>query len=536
MPALLVGCRGQPWSALSGGLQQPAGSGAQHSAVPGASALYPRPYYWRVQQRVVASLARPMNAASAAAAAADPALTVRRRVYAAGAWAQPPQRGGGAAAAAGFGAGGARVPDRYLEVWATRELRGLLLEEDVGVLVAFIMALLRSFGVAHSPPADADQGGDAGASSGTARAMGSPVAALREFLFDHAPHFWHELRSYALSGLSVAAYDAAVAYPALEEADAAAAAAEAGGAGHARGRRSAVRAAAGDSTTASLVSSSDPGTPDVSSGPPLGDGPGGTPLGVGGGVGSPVPRAPVSVPPSLLAAAALNPPTPRTAALGGGVIACRSRWDVPPVASHLPLPGASAVCGEAAALGAITPAETPPSGERSLSRERRRLEHRSLRHARSRSRRRQRHRQPRSQIPEGLAPGRRSRSRSPLPSRRRSPRRSSGSPLNGSPVRRRRRERSPAHDLSPNWHARSEGTRRSPLGASTPACAQLSARHDASEGRHPRACVHRRGGGAVHAPGVAARSLRSVLSSLRPTDPGPTSDRWQLWEPGDECA
>ncbi|KAG2446699.1 hypothetical protein HYH02_008265 [Chlamydomonas schloesseri] len=57
----------------------------------------------------------------------------------------------------------------------------------------------------------------AGGAAGTADSTGvaaleGPVAALQPFLFERAAHFWHEMRCYALSGLSASAYDACVRY------------------------------------------------------------------------------------------------------------------------------------------------------------------------------------------------------------------------------------------------------------------------------------------------------------------------------------
>lgn len=204
-------------------------------------------------------------------------LQARRAVYAAGVWALPrapaaaptPASPGAAAAAPGV-----RVSDGALEAWLSRELRALLGDDDVMLLVAYVKGLVNSFGVtqtqtqqqaapaaapaaagtaavasmvqaataaaaaaeqrahgsgAGAPPADAD----APAAGGTAApVIHSAVAVLEVFLCDAAAQFWHELSCFASSGLSMAAWDRAVRYgpPAqqLHAAQPAAAAAPAG--------------------------------------------------------------------------------------------------------------------------------------------------------------------------------------------------------------------------------------------------------------------------------------------------------------------
>eukprot|EP00198_Chlamydomonas_reinhardtii_P012592 XP_001701929.1 predicted protein [Chlamydomonas reinhardtii] len=71
--------------------------------------------------------------------------------------------------------------------------------------------LTRERGSRSSPQQAASDA--AGAADGTgSQGLEGPVAALQPFLFERAAHFWHEMRCFALSGLSVSAYDAGVRY------------------------------------------------------------------------------------------------------------------------------------------------------------------------------------------------------------------------------------------------------------------------------------------------------------------------------------
>ncbi|KAL6758927.1 hypothetical protein V8C86DRAFT_1401600 [Haematococcus lacustris] len=157
--------------------------------------------------------------------------------------------------------------NRHVRQWVERELQALLHQQDVDVVVAFVMGLLTSPSpqppplsapqppagshppcsdaapstlfrpsthVRHAsfpsaphsthPPAsapaampdissasmtDAIQAGHA-----SAAADATPAERLRLFLFERAPHFWHELQRFYRSQLTVQAYDLAVRYQA----------------------------------------------------------------------------------------------------------------------------------------------------------------------------------------------------------------------------------------------------------------------------------------------------------------------------------
>ncbi|KAG2494034.1 hypothetical protein HYH03_007681 [Edaphochlamys debaryana] len=282
----------------------------------------PRPYFFRLQQRLAATAAatagtaglprvahrfeaapgasatgaaasaaagaataghRPAGAAAAGPAGLIPApdstttaFAARRRVYELGVWAMgvtvpPPGRGGGsrgapmAPASVAPAAGGSEVaaaasaaalrqPARreQLEAWIWRELAALLQRTDLTLLRGLTWGLVEVHGLerdwrepeewsrgrdpqpgpgpggaasAAAAVADAGAAGAAGPAApvggdsaggvrhgagGAGGGGGGPVEALRPFLFEHAGHFWHELRCYALSGLSLPAYDACV--------------------------------------------------------------------------------------------------------------------------------------------------------------------------------------------------------------------------------------------------------------------------------------------------------------------------------------
>jgi hypothetical protein len=99
-----------------------------------------------------------------------------------------------------------------LQAWVERELRALLQTDDVAILRAYVMGLVRGIGFSSAAAVSratattavngriavaADRrGGDtaAAASSGRGTEHRDAAAALRPFLQEHAEHFWHELR------------------------------------------------------------------------------------------------------------------------------------------------------------------------------------------------------------------------------------------------------------------------------------------------------------------------------------------------------
>lgn len=85
----------------------------------------------------------------------------------------------------------ARSMGPLLEAWLRRELRAILHTNDVAIPVAVIAGALL----------------DAGSRDATARATAASL------LHDRASHFLHEVEAFAASGLSIEAYDRAVAYP-----------------------------------------------------------------------------------------------------------------------------------------------------------------------------------------------------------------------------------------------------------------------------------------------------------------------------------
>jgi hypothetical protein len=207
----------------------------------GGGLQQPRPYYYRIQRSVATGIASrgagtgdgggsaalwpPGLAGSRPSAPSDPALAARRAVYEDGRWALPlpaasgssssGSGSGGSGGGGGGGGGGSRAQlwraaggqqlqpaqERRLGEWLTRELRALLLEEDVAIVSAFVLGLVRSYGL---------PGGAAAAAGGGRQAAAPPL--LRPFLFDHAEQFWHELGAFSVSGLPLAGYDARVQY------------------------------------------------------------------------------------------------------------------------------------------------------------------------------------------------------------------------------------------------------------------------------------------------------------------------------------
>ena len=75
---------------------------------------------------------------------------------------------------------------RRLAEFVKRELKAILMTDDVGIVSAYVMGLISSHGLAVEI-------GEAANGCG-------PVASLRMFLDSNAEHFWHEL-GYATSSL-----------------------------------------------------------------------------------------------------------------------------------------------------------------------------------------------------------------------------------------------------------------------------------------------------------------------------------------------
>jgi hypothetical protein len=211
-----------------------AGSGGGSSR----AQVQPRPYFYRIQRTVANGLGSRGTAWSlgslamhAANRASDPALSARRAVYEEDMWALPLHDSSSAADGSAGSRGSARPAaaqqpaagsqqERWLHEWVDRELRALLQEEDVAIVRAFVVGLVRSFGVqqdwsiaaaAGAGASDGAQQCAAGQQRGQPQAS-TPAAALQPFLFDHSEHFWHELRMFCLAGLPKAQYDAAVVY------------------------------------------------------------------------------------------------------------------------------------------------------------------------------------------------------------------------------------------------------------------------------------------------------------------------------------
>ncbi|KAI8476868.1 MAG: hypothetical protein J3K34DRAFT_516139 [Monoraphidium minutum] len=248
------------------------GSGGGSGAAGGGSGreegVQPRPYYYRMQHHMLSSVNRgPADASGAVPPAAAPppppadpraaAAARRRAAYERAAWADPSSVAPPARAAPRPAPHGPSSP-RLVE-WVERELEGLLPGGTGGtaVVAAFALGQARAFGLERDYAAEAAAGGGGGAAAagggariaaamahesatrgggaprgaaaaaaragsssggaaaaagGGARCVRSPVAALEPFLFEHAAQFWHEMRVFAQSGLSLQAYDARVRY------------------------------------------------------------------------------------------------------------------------------------------------------------------------------------------------------------------------------------------------------------------------------------------------------------------------------------
>ncbi|EIE26155.1 hypothetical protein COCSUDRAFT_40298 [Coccomyxa subellipsoidea C-169] len=177
----------------------------------------PRPYFYRVQAQAQSQvLGGPLagrggsRAVDGASSQQDAVEAWRRHVYVQGMRAVPMEE---AAVAGQPGMSEDRRAAR-LSAWVDRELRSLLQTDDVAIVRAYVMGLVRGIGFARSgdgtePPARQPQGA---VGSGRGGEQTDAVAALRPFLQEHAEHFWHELRCFAAVPLSMQTYDRLVRY------------------------------------------------------------------------------------------------------------------------------------------------------------------------------------------------------------------------------------------------------------------------------------------------------------------------------------
>eukprot|EP00884_Botryococcus_braunii_P011224 jgi/Botrbrau1/20101/Bobra.0173s0005.1 len=171
---------------------------------PGQNA--PSPYYYRVQQhaqqsqRAAASRAAQVHAASPQRAQApllhDIRVRWRQHIYEQDLWARvPPTRQREAQE---------HRESLQLRQWVERELRAVLQQDDVAFCCDFVMAMNTSYGLhtGHRLP----------------DLLGNTYPApeirngLRPFLGHDTEHFWHELRCFALSRVTMVTYDQIVRY------------------------------------------------------------------------------------------------------------------------------------------------------------------------------------------------------------------------------------------------------------------------------------------------------------------------------------
>ncbi|KAK9907273.1 hypothetical protein WJX75_000407 [Coccomyxa subellipsoidea] len=177
----------------------------------------PRPYFFRVQAQAQSQVqGGPLagrggpGAFNSIPSQQDTIETWRRHIYVQGLRAVPMDE---AAVAGQPGMSEERRAAR-LSAWVDRELRALLQTDDVAIVRAYVIGLVRGIGFPRS-------GGDAvarsalpqgTAGSGRGGEHTDAVAALRPFLQEHAEHFWHELRCFAAIPLSMQTYDRLVRY------------------------------------------------------------------------------------------------------------------------------------------------------------------------------------------------------------------------------------------------------------------------------------------------------------------------------------
>ncbi|KAK9821020.1 hypothetical protein WJX74_001557 [Apatococcus lobatus] len=183
----------------------------------------PRPYYWRVQQRLQARAEQDRShlrsrLPTTAGQSADVALDRRREIYAEGLWATPVGAPGGHRLPSASGYNG------LLRAWVERELKALLPTTDTTIVTAFVMGLVSS----HQATTDRPAGQPAGLWGSPRRPQATGPAwddtrivdALQPFLQDRSRHFWHELRCFAACSYTIPIYDRLVKHtkpPSLEQ-------------------------------------------------------------------------------------------------------------------------------------------------------------------------------------------------------------------------------------------------------------------------------------------------------------------------------
>ncbi|CAL8462766.1 g2299 [Coccomyxa elongata] len=184
----------------------------------------PRPYFYRVQAQAQSQVqGGPLagrggpRTSKGLASLEDAAEAWRRHIYVQGLRAVPM----GDDVAAGHPSMSEERRDARLSAWVDRELRALLQTDDVAIVRAYVMGLVRGIGFPRpgggdGPPSHGSGPSAAPPPDGSITGRGGEhrdaVAALRPFLQEHAEHFWHELRCFAAVPLSMQTYDRLVQY------------------------------------------------------------------------------------------------------------------------------------------------------------------------------------------------------------------------------------------------------------------------------------------------------------------------------------
>ncbi|BDA50857.1 probable E3 ubiquitin-protein ligase IE61 at N-terminal half [Coccomyxa sp. Obi] len=180
----------------------------------------PRPYFYRVQAQAQSQVQGGplagrggLRTSEGVASLEDAAEAWRRHIYVQGLRASPMDGD----AAAGHPSMSEERRDARLSAWVDRELRALLQTDDVAIVRAYVMGLVRGIGFPRpsggdGPPAHGIGPPPDNNNSGRGGEHRDAVAALRPFLQEHAGHFWHELRCFAAVPLSMQTYDRLVQY------------------------------------------------------------------------------------------------------------------------------------------------------------------------------------------------------------------------------------------------------------------------------------------------------------------------------------
>ncbi|KAL4437117.1 hypothetical protein ABPG75_004256 [Micractinium tetrahymenae] len=154
------------------------GAAPASSAAAGSSQAGPRPYFWRLQQRLQAGAYRPGGIAGGTSDGAagdgpvsehDYVLLWRRQIYDQDLWAVPV---GSEPAHISLGSGSAR--ERRLTEWIDRELQALLQTDDTTIVRGFVMGLLVAYGL---EPFGSDQQATSGQPSSNVGGASSAAAA-----------------------------------------------------------------------------------------------------------------------------------------------------------------------------------------------------------------------------------------------------------------------------------------------------------------------------------------------------------------------